>query len=250
MITVDRFGNAVTNLLALRGGHGARWTGCRCALRRTYADAAAGEPWRSWARAGWSRSRCATGAPRSGWGSSAAAAWCCCRRGDGGASTPPCRNVPALLASTDVPGAARVRDDAAEVDRALRRIDRAGAVMQLRGELAAGEEHEHRVVHPRQQHDHAADRAVRLVVRAEVLDVQAEEQRRDDPEHRGDRRGDEDVRPLLLHVGQQLEDERAERDEQRDREDDLEHRPRRDRRVAEPRASSRPTARHARHRGR
>jgi S-adenosylmethionine hydrolase len=43
VITVDRFGNAVTNLLALRGGE-VQVNGLSLALRRTYADAAEGEP--------------------------------------------------------------------------------------------------------------------------------------------------------------------------------------------------------------
>lgn len=42
VITVDRFGNAVTNLLALRGGQ-VQVNGLSLALRRTYADAAVGE---------------------------------------------------------------------------------------------------------------------------------------------------------------------------------------------------------------
>ena len=42
VITVDRFGNAVTNLLAMRGGQ-VRVAGLTLALRRTYADAGAGE---------------------------------------------------------------------------------------------------------------------------------------------------------------------------------------------------------------
>ena len=43
VITVDRFGNAVTNLLALRGGQ-VQVNGLILALRRTYADAASGDP--------------------------------------------------------------------------------------------------------------------------------------------------------------------------------------------------------------
>jgi len=43
VITVDRFGNAVTNLLAMRGGR-VQVNGLSLALRRTYADAQAGEP--------------------------------------------------------------------------------------------------------------------------------------------------------------------------------------------------------------
>ena len=43
VITVDRFGNAVTNLLAMRGGQ-VQVAGLSLALRRTYADAAPGEP--------------------------------------------------------------------------------------------------------------------------------------------------------------------------------------------------------------
>jgi len=43
VITVDRFGNAVTNLLAMRGGQ-VQVNGLTLALRRTYADAAEGEP--------------------------------------------------------------------------------------------------------------------------------------------------------------------------------------------------------------
>jgi S-adenosylmethionine hydrolase len=42
VITVDRFGNAVTNLLAMRGGQ-VKVAGLSLALRRTYADAASGE---------------------------------------------------------------------------------------------------------------------------------------------------------------------------------------------------------------
>jgi S-adenosylmethionine hydrolase len=42
VITIDRFGNAVTNLLAMRGGQ-VQVAGLTLALRRTYADAAAGE---------------------------------------------------------------------------------------------------------------------------------------------------------------------------------------------------------------
>jgi len=42
VITVDRFGNAVTNLLAMRGGQ-VQVAGLTLALRRTYADAATGE---------------------------------------------------------------------------------------------------------------------------------------------------------------------------------------------------------------
>jgi S-adenosyl-L-methionine hydrolase (adenosine-forming) len=42
VISVDRFGNAVTNLLAMRGGQ-VRVAGLTLALRRTYADAATGE---------------------------------------------------------------------------------------------------------------------------------------------------------------------------------------------------------------
>ena len=41
VITVDRFGNAVTNLLAMRGGQ-VQVAGLTLALRRTYADAADG----------------------------------------------------------------------------------------------------------------------------------------------------------------------------------------------------------------
>jgi len=43
VITVDRFGNAVTNLLAMRGGR-VQVNGLSLPLRRTYADAAEGEP--------------------------------------------------------------------------------------------------------------------------------------------------------------------------------------------------------------
>jgi len=43
VITVDRFGNAVTNLLGLRGGD-VQVAGLTLAVRRTYADAASGEP--------------------------------------------------------------------------------------------------------------------------------------------------------------------------------------------------------------
>jgi S-adenosylmethionine hydrolase len=43
VITVDRFGNAVTNLLALRGGD-VEVEGLTLAVRRTYADTAHGEP--------------------------------------------------------------------------------------------------------------------------------------------------------------------------------------------------------------
>ncbi|HEU4722599.1 MAG TPA: SAM-dependent chlorinase/fluorinase, partial [Gemmatimonadaceae bacterium] len=43
VITVDRFGNAVTNLLAMRGGE-VQVGGLSLALRRTYADAVEGEP--------------------------------------------------------------------------------------------------------------------------------------------------------------------------------------------------------------
>jgi S-adenosylmethionine hydrolase len=42
VISVDRFGNAVTNLLAMRGGQ-VQVAGLTLALRRTYADAATGE---------------------------------------------------------------------------------------------------------------------------------------------------------------------------------------------------------------
>jgi S-adenosylmethionine hydrolase len=43
VIAVDRFGNAVTNLLAMRGGR-VQVNGLSLVLRRTYADAAEGEP--------------------------------------------------------------------------------------------------------------------------------------------------------------------------------------------------------------
>jgi S-adenosyl-L-methionine hydrolase (adenosine-forming) len=43
VITVDRFGNAVTNLLAMRGGM-VQVAGHSLALRRTYADAEPGDP--------------------------------------------------------------------------------------------------------------------------------------------------------------------------------------------------------------
>jgi len=43
VITVDRFGNAVTNLLAMRGGE-VQVNGLSLSLRRAYADAAPGEP--------------------------------------------------------------------------------------------------------------------------------------------------------------------------------------------------------------
>jgi S-adenosyl-L-methionine hydrolase (adenosine-forming) len=43
VITVDRFGNAVTNLLALRGGV-VELDGLTLPVRRTYADAPSGEP--------------------------------------------------------------------------------------------------------------------------------------------------------------------------------------------------------------
>ena len=43
VITVDRFGNAVTNLLAMRGGE-VQVGGLSLALRRTYADAIEGDP--------------------------------------------------------------------------------------------------------------------------------------------------------------------------------------------------------------
>lgn len=43
VITVDRFGNAVTNLLAMRGGQ-VQVNGMLLMLRRTYADVASGEP--------------------------------------------------------------------------------------------------------------------------------------------------------------------------------------------------------------
>ena len=43
VITVDRFGNAVTNLLAMRGGM-VQVAGLSLALRRTYADAEQGDP--------------------------------------------------------------------------------------------------------------------------------------------------------------------------------------------------------------
>ena len=62
------------------------------------------------------------------------------------------------------------------IDRTFVRCDGGGAVMQLRCELAANQHHEHRVIHPREQDDHAADQAVGWV-RREVIDVQSEEQR-------------------------------------------------------------------------
>jgi S-adenosylmethionine hydrolase len=43
VITVDRFGNAVTNLIAMRGGE-VQVGGLALALRRTYADATEGDP--------------------------------------------------------------------------------------------------------------------------------------------------------------------------------------------------------------
>ncbi|HKH93378.1 MAG TPA: SAM-dependent chlorinase/fluorinase [Gemmatimonadaceae bacterium] len=43
VITVDRFGNAVTNLLAMRGGQ-VQVGGLSLALRRTYADVTSGDP--------------------------------------------------------------------------------------------------------------------------------------------------------------------------------------------------------------
>ena len=43
VISVDRFGNAVTNLLAMRGGQ-VQVNGFSLVLRRTYADVAQGEP--------------------------------------------------------------------------------------------------------------------------------------------------------------------------------------------------------------
>ena len=43
VISVDRFGNAVTNLLAMRGGQ-VQVAGLSLRLRRTYADAERGEP--------------------------------------------------------------------------------------------------------------------------------------------------------------------------------------------------------------
>jgi S-adenosylmethionine hydrolase len=43
VITVDRFGNAVTNLIAMRGGE-VQVAGLALALRRTYADATEGDP--------------------------------------------------------------------------------------------------------------------------------------------------------------------------------------------------------------
>src|SRR5215207_8811767 len=63
----------------------------------------------------------------------------------------------------------RIRYDAAEVDLALRWLAGTRTFVQLRRELAADEDDEHRVIHPGQQDDHATDGAVRLVVRPEVL---------------------------------------------------------------------------------
>ena len=66
VITVDRFGNAVTNLLALRGGTGARSSGLTlAAAAHVRRRGGAASRWRWWARAAWWRSRCATGARRS-----------------------------------------------------------------------------------------------------------------------------------------------------------------------------------------
>ena len=67
VITVDRFGNAVTNLLALRGGQ-VQVKGCRSRCAAPTPTPPRASRWRSWARAGWWRSRCATGMRRSGSG--------------------------------------------------------------------------------------------------------------------------------------------------------------------------------------
>ena len=68
VITVDRFGNAVTNLLAMRGGQvqvaglDARRCGARTRTRRWASRS------RSWARAGWWRSQCGMGVLLRYWG--------------------------------------------------------------------------------------------------------------------------------------------------------------------------------------
>src|SRR3954470_11344976 len=70
--------------------------------------------------------------------------------------------------------------DASEVGRTFSRLDGAAATQERGCELAAGEHHEHRVVHPREEDHDAADDAVRRI-RRKALHVQAEEQCCNDP---------------------------------------------------------------------
>ena len=106
-------------------------------------------------------------------------------------------------------------------------------MMQLAREFSTNEQHEHGVVHPRQQQDHTADRPIRPVVGAKVLDVQAEQQRRENPEDGGDDGRRDEVRPLLLDIRQQLEQQHTQRDDEGRRHHQLECREQADTKGAE-----------------
>ncbi|KXF48780.1 hypothetical protein AXA44_28205 [Rhodococcus sp. SC4] len=71
---------------------------------------------------------------------------------------------------------------------------------------------------PQQEHDHAGQGAVRLVVAAEVGDVQTEQDRREDPRHDGEERTGADPAELrLLHVGRDvIEDGHGDHDDAED----------------------------------
>jgi len=120
----------------------------------------------------------------------------------------------------------RRRHDTPGVHGARARLECAGAVVELGVELSGREHHDHRQVHPRQQNDYAADGSVGLVVRREVRDVEAEEQRDEQPEHRADNRSDENLFRMLLDVRQIPVDEIEREHDQRDRDGILHDRPR------------------------
>jgi len=97
--------------------------------------------------------------------------------------------------------------------------------VQLRVELSASEQNEHREVHPRQQNDDAADRAVGLVVRREVGDVETKEQRDEEPEHRRGAGANENLFRILFQIRQVPIDQKKREHDHGDRNGILGERP-------------------------
>jgi len=99
-------------------------------------------------------------------------------------------------------------------------------MVQLRIQLTGGQQHDHGQIHPRQQHDDAADRSVRLVVRREIGDVDAEQECHQEPQHRPDHRAHQNLFRVLLDVRQVAVDEVEGDHDERDRDRILQDRPR------------------------
>src|SRR5262245_48272977 len=119
--------------------------------------------------------------------------WFCCRQ----LSTPPSSS----LAPRYCGFCAFSRFSAPRSLRFLpRRLASRAGVLDLGIDLTADQDEKTADVHPRQQNDNRANTAIRFIVRAEIVDVVRETQRREGPGHHGEDRARRDPLPFLLDV--------------------------------------------------